>query len=552
MRIYCDKMEIHHLAGKPAPQSMLIDGEQLISSYYKNESSRRIAFGPSGYRGSSLNGTFNEMHVMAIMQALCDYRKFAGINGPLFLGKDTHLLSEPAHRTALEVLAGNGVEVFIQDKNGYTPTPANSYAILTYNKGRNAGLADGIILTSSHNPPCDGGIKYHPPHGGPANTKIIKSIEARGNQLLINGCNNIKTIPFEKAIKAPTTHPYDHNFPYVKELTDVIDMEGIKYSGLKIGVDTMGGAGIALWELIADMYNLDIEIVNKVVDPTFGFVNVDKDGQIRMDCSSPYAMANLIRRKDKYDIAVGNDTDSDRHGIVTKSRGLMNPNNYLSVAISYLFQNRPEWGAKVAIGKTAVSSSMLDRIAKHLRRKVSEVPVGFAWFVDGLLNASYGFCGEESAGASFLRRNGAVWTTDKDGIILSLLAAEITAVTGRDPGEHYQALIDKFGNPTYERIDVKATPKQKNIIKELSPHMFESRTLADENVLAKLVNAPGNNAAIEGIKIITEHGWFAVRSSATEDMFRIYAESFLGKTHLTRVLTEAQAFVTKVFKNEGP
>jgi phosphoglucomutase len=549
-------MSVHELAGKKAPPEMLVNIPRLVSAYYTqkpdpNNPAQEVAFGTSGHRGASVEGTFNEDHIAAVAQAVSEYRAREGYTGPLYIGMDTHALSEPALVTALEVLAANGVTVMIQAGLGYTPTPVISHAILTYNKGRTTGLADGVVITPSHNPPQDGGFKYNPPSGGPADTGTTRQIQDRANELLKGGLQGVKRIPYAQALRADTTHEHDFVTPYVEDLGNVIDMDAIRSAGLKIGVDPMGGAGIAFWEPIASRYGLDLEVVNRRVDPTFSFMTVDKDGKIRMDCSSPYAMASLIDLKDRFDIAFGNDPDFDRHGIVTKSVGLMNPNHYLAVAINYLFQNRPQWRDDAAVGKTLVSSSMIDRVAADLGRRLAEVPVGFKWFVEGLLDGSYGFGGEESAGASFLRRDGSVWTTDKDGIILDLLAAEITATTGRDPGEHYKNLEAKFGSPVYERMDAPANTQQKNVLKDLSPDMVEANELAGEAITAKLTRAPGNNAPIGGLKVVTENGWFAARPSGTEDIYKIYAESFKGEEHLAQLQQEAQAIVTAAFKKAG-
>jgi phosphoglucomutase len=548
-------MGSHPLAGKRAPDSMIINVPRLITAYFTEhpdpaDKSHLVAFGTSGHRGVSSKRTFNEDHILAITQAVCEYRKSKGINGPLFLGVDTHALSEPAMATAVEVLAANEVEVRIAKGLGYTPTPVISHAILTYNRGRTSGLADGIVITPSHNPPDNGGFKYNPPHGGPADTDVTKVIEDRANELLAKGNEGVRRIPYAKAIVAATTKEHDYITPYVEDLANVIDMEAIKAAGLKIGVDPMGGSGIGFWEPIAQRYGLNLEIVNKRVDPTFSFMTVDHDGKIRMDCSSPAAMASLIDLKDKYDIAWGNDPDYDRHGIVTKS-GLMNPNHYLAAAIWYLFQNRPGWPKHAAVGKTLVSSAIIDRVAKALDRKLSEVPVGFKWFVDGLIDGSYGFGGEESAGASFLRKDGTVWTTDKDGIILDLLAAEITVKTGKDPSKIYAELTERFGAPVYERIDAAANSAQKNVLKKLSPDLVKADTLAGEPIQAKLTNAPGNGAAIGGLKVVAENGWFAARPSGTEDVYKIYAESFKGSEHLKQIQKEAQAMVDAAFKAAG-
>jgi len=549
-------MSVHPLAGKPAPISMLIDVPKLVSAYYTmhpdvSQPEQQVAFGTSGHRGVSLKHSFNEDHILAITQAICCYRNEQGITGPLFLGMDTHALSAPAHATALEVLAANGVEVMIHQGSGYTPTPVISHAILTFNRIRTSGFADGIVITPSHNPPDNGGFKYNPPQGGPADTIITRWIENRANEFLSAGNREIKRIPYERALHSATTRMYDYIMPYVRDLANIVDMEAIHSSGLKIGADALGGAGLAFWKPIAEHYRLQIDEMNNAADPTFRFMTVDKDGKIRMDCSSPFAMAGLIRLKDTYDIAFGNDPDFDRHGIVTRSAGLMNPNHYLAVAIWYLFQNRSGWKKDAAVGKTLVSSSMIDRVAQHLGRKLSEVPVGFKWFVDGLIDGSYGFGGEESAGASFLRRDGTVWTTDKDGFIMSLLAAEITARTGKDPGEHYQELTQRFGNPMYERIDAPATAAQKEVLEKLSPENITAATLAGEKITATLTRAPGNNASIGGLKVKTENSWFAARPSGTEDIYKLYAESFKGKEHLARIIEEAQAIVSATFKAAG-
>jgi phosphoglucomutase len=535
---------------------MLIDVPKLVSAYYTlhpdvSQPGQRVAFGTSGHRGSSLKQSFNEDHILAITQAICCYRREQGITGPLFLGMDTHALSEPAHATALEVLAANRVEVMIHRDAGYTPTPVISHAILTANRKKTSGLADGIVITPSHNPPDNGGIKYNPPQGGPADTAITRWIENRANDFLKKGCREIERIPYERALRAATTHDHDYILPYVKDLANIIDMEAIRSSGLRIGADALGGAGLFFWEPIAERYGLRLEVLHKRVDPAFSFMTVDKDGKIRMDCSSAFAMASLIQLKDKYDIAFGNDPDFDRHGIVTRSSGLMNPNHYLAVAIRYLFQNRSGWSRDAAVGKTLVSSSMIDRVAQHLGRKLSEVPVGFKWFVDGLLDGSCGFGGEESAGASFLRMDGTVWTTDKDGFILSLLAAEITARTGKDPGEHYHELTEQFGNPVYERIDAAATAAQKQVLEKLSPESITASALAGEKITAAMTSAPGNNAPIGGLKVKAENGWFAARPSGTEDIYKLYAESFVGSEHLARIIQEAQAIISMTFKAAG-
>lgn len=549
-------MSLHPLAGKPAPHEMLVNVPRLISAYYiaepdVSDPAQRVAFGTSGHRGSPFRNSFNEDHILAISQAICEYRAAQGYTGPLFVGMDTHALSEPALASAIEVFAGNEQEIVVQQGLGYTPTPVLSYAILTHNRGRASGLADGVVITPSHNPPDDGGFKYNPPSGGPALSTTTEAIQERANTILRDGARDVKRVPFARAMRADTTRLYDYITPYVSDLGNVIDIAAIVASGLKIGADPMGGAAVACWQPIADMYGLKLEVVNPRTDPTFSFMTVDKDGKIRMDCSSPYAMASLISLKDRYDIAFGNDTDGDRHGIVTRSAGLMNPNHYLAVAIWYLFQNRPGWRPEAAIGKTLVSSSMIDRVAAHLGRRLAEVPVGFKWFVDGLVDGSFGFGGEESAGASFLRQDGTVWTTDKDGIILNLLAAEITAVTGRDPSEHYRELTKQFGEPIYERSDVVATPAQKAALERLSPDMVTAERLAGEKIIAKLTCAPFNDAAIGGLKVVTENGWFAARPSGTEDIYKIYAESFRGQEHLKVIFGEAQEIVAAAFKKAG-
>jgi phosphoglucomutase len=549
-------MTTHPLAGKPAPRDMLVNVPRLVSAYYiyspdAHIPEQQVAFGTSGHRGSSLQTSFNEDHILAICQAICEWRRTQNISGPLYLGQDTHALSEPALATALEVFAANEVDIFVQAGLGYTPTPAVSHAILTYNRGRTSGLADGVVITPSHNPPDDGGFKYNPPSGGPADTATTKRIQDRANQLLTGGLKEVRRTPLARALAAPTTHEHDYIAPYVADLRTVVDMDAIATARLKIGVDPMGGASLPFWAPIAETYGLNLEVVNPYVDPTFAFMTVDKDGKIRMDCSSPYAMASLIGLKDRFDVAFGNDPDSDRHGIVTRSAGLMNPNHYLAVAISYLFQHRRGWRADAAVGKTLVSSSMIDRVAASLGRTLAEVPVGFKWFVDGLLDGSYGFGGEESAGASFLRMDGSVWTTDKDGIILDLLAAEITAVTGRDPGEHYRALEEQFGRPVYERMDAPASPAQKTVLSNLSPELVTATELAGEPIVAKLTRAPGNGAPIGGLKVVAENGWFAARPSGTEHIYKIYAESFKGPEHLAAIQAEAQTIVSAALRAAG-
>jgi phosphoglucomutase len=550
-------MAVHELAGKPVPPSLVPNIPRLVSAYYtegKDSSApvRNVSFGTSGHRGSSFRSSFNEEHILAISQAIVEYRSSQGIQGPLFLGMDTHALSEPALATALEVLAGNGVTVLVQQGLGYTPTPVISHAILTYNRERTSGKADGVVITPSHNPPEDGGFKYNPPTGGPAGTKTTRVIQDRSNEILQQGLRDARRIPFARALRADTTHRYDYVGPYVRDLGSVVDMDVIAGAGIRIGVDPMGGSGTSFWEPIADAYHLNLEVVNPRIDPTFSFMRVDRDGKIRMDCSSPYAMAGLIDLKDRFDIAFGNDPDSDRHGIVAPSVGLLNPNHYLAVAIRYLFRHRPEWSETVQVGKTLVSSSMIDRVAADAGRRISEVPVGFKWFVDGLLDGSYAFAGEESAGASFLRRDGTVWTTDKDGIILDLLAAELTARTGRDPGEHYQELQRLFGSPVYERTEAPAGPREKEALKSLSPDLVRAGELAGERILAKLTRAPGNGEAIGGLKVVAESGWFAARPSGTEDVYKIYAESFRGLDHLRQIQEEAGAIVREALGSANP
>ncbi len=547
---------MHPLAGKPAPASILTNIPRLLVSYYSGhpdpaEAGERVAFGTSGHRGTALKRTFNEDHILATTQAICDHRAAQGIDGPLFIGMDTHPLSEAAIVTAIEVLAANGVAIMVDQDFGYTPTPAVSHAILTHNAGRTHGLADGIVITPSHNPPADGGFKYNPPNGGPADTDVTSWMEKRANELLAAALRGVKRIPFARAMAAETTRKFDYVGNYVGDLGSVIDIEAIRAAGLKIGVDCLGNASVAYWGPIAERYGLDLTIENGVVDPTFRFMSVDWDGKIRMDCSSPHAMAGLIGLKDKFDIAFANDTDADRHGIVTPSAGLMNPNHYLAVAISYLFQNRANWPAAAGIGKTVVSSSMIDRVAAKLGRQLIEVPVGFKWFVAGLFSGEIGFGGEESAGASFLRRDGGVWTTDKDGLILGLLAAEITAKTGRDPGRHYQELTAEFGAPLYERIDAPASAAQKKILKSLSPDRVPASELAGEPITRMLTEAPGNGAAIGGLKVETASGWFAARPSGTEDVYKIYAESFRDAEHLKRIQAEAQEILARAFAAEG-
>jgi phosphoglucomutase len=536
------------LAGKPAPKEILIDVARLEREYFErkpdlSDRNQLVSFGTSGHRGSPLHGTFTEAHILATTQAICDYRRGQGIDGPLYMGKDTHAVSAPAQRTALEVLAANGVETVIQENDGVTPTPVISHAILVYNRNRKEHLADGIVVTPSHNPPEDGGFKYNPPNGGPADTDVTRWVEDRANEFLRAGNAGVKRIPYNKAISAASTHPKDFVLPYVCDLKNVVDMDAIRDARLKLGVDPLGGAARPYWEPINSIYGLEIAIVNPTIDPTFSFMTVDHDGKIRMDCSSPYAMAKLVGLKDRYQVAFANDPDADRHGIVTPVAGLMNPNHYLAVAIQYLLTHRPEWRQDSAIGKTLVSSSMIDRVVKKLGRQLREVPVGFKWFVSGLVDGSYCFGGEESAGASFLRRDGTVWTTDKDGPIMALLAAEITARTEKDPGEHYRELTAEFGTPYYTRIDAPATPEQKARLQELSPDAVRESDLAGEPITAKLTQAPGNQAPIGGLKVVAENGWFAARPSGTENIYKIYAESFKSESHLNALVSEAQAMV---------
>ena len=545
-------MSLDPNAGKPAQPSMLVNVPRLITAYYTGRPdlavrAQRVAFGTSGHRGSSFALSFNEAHILAITQAICQYRKQEGITGPLFLAMDTHALSDPAWVSALEVLAANGVDTMIDSAGGYTPTPALSHAILTYNRGRADGLADGIVITPSHNPPEDGGFKYNPPNGGPADTGATRRIEDRANELLEGGLRKILRMPYEGARKVSTTHRHDYVSAYVNDLASVLDMDAIRGAHLNVGVDPLGGAGVAYWGRISERYGVPLTVLNDTVDPTFRFMSVDWDGKIRMDCSSPYAMAGLIALKDRFDVAFGCDTDHDRHGVVTRSAGLLNPNHYLAVAISFLFQHRPGWPAGAAVGKTLVSSSMIDRVAASLKLKMVEVPVGFKWMVDGLGSGAFGFGGEESAGASFLRRDGAVWTTDKDGIIMGLLAAEILARTGRDPGEIYRELTEKFGAPVYERIDAPATPEQKAVLLKLSPAQLHASEFAGEKIEAMLTTAPGNGAPIGGLKVVTANGWFAARPSGTESVYKLYAESFLGEGHLRRIQKEARELIAQTF-----
>jgi len=542
-------MPVSPLAGKTAPKEALIDVDRLVAAYYDRRPDpanprEQVAFGTSGHRGSPEDGAFNEAHILAITQAICEHRSRIGITGPLFLGADTHAVSAPALKTALEVLAANGVQTRISAEDEYTPTPALSRAILTFNDGRRDGLADGIIITPSHNPPRDGGFKYNPPHGGPADSDVTDGIQARANELLRAG-TEARRLPYAAARLVATTHEYDFRSPYIEDLAGAIDVEAIARAGVKIGADPMGGASVQYWPLIAERFGLDLTVVNSTIDPRFAFMPLDADGKIRMDCSSPYAMANLIGLKDQYDVAFGNDTDADRHGIVTPTGGLMNPNHYLAVAIEYLFTHRPGWPAGAAIGKTLVSSTLIDRVVQSLARRLYEVPVGFKWFVDGLLDGSLGFGGEESAGGSFLRRDGRVHTTDKDGILLDLLAAEVTAVTGQDPGAHYERLRARFGTPYYARVDAPATPAEKEALKRLAPSAVKAATLAGDPIVAKLTRAPGNDAAIGGLKVTSAEGWFAARPSGTENVYKIYAESMKSAEHLAAIQAEARQIVAE-------
>jgi phosphoglucomutase len=548
---------IHPLAGQPAPASSLIDVGKLERAYHENRPDladpfQLVAFGTSGHRGTPLRGTFTEAHILAITQAICDYRRSQATDGPLYMGKDTHALSGPAQRTALEVLAANGVETIIQRDDGVTPTPVISRAILVYNRGRKEHLADGIVITPSHNPPEDGGFKYNPTDGGPADTDVTKWVQDRANVLLRGGNAGVQRVPFATALKAATTHQEDFVLPYVNDLRNVIDMSAIRAAGLKLGVDPLGGASVHYWGPINEIYGLNVDVVNPKVDPTFSFMTLDHDGQIRMDCSSPYAMARLVGLKDQYRLAFANDPDSDRHGIVTPLAGLMNPNHYLAVAVGYLLAHRPQWPAHAAVGKTLVSSSMIDRVVQKLGRRLCEVPVGFKWFTPGLFDGSYCFGGEESAGASFLRHDGTVWTTDKDGPLMDLLAAEITACTGKDPGEHYRELSAEFGTPFYTRIDAPATPEQKERLQKLSPEAVKESILAGEPITAKLTRAPGNNAPVGGLKVVAASGWFAARPSGTENIYKIYAESFRDQAHLVAIVSEAQAIVSNALHAADP
>ena len=549
-------MNLHPLAGKPAPRELLSNIPRLVTSYFtlqpdpKNPE-QRVSFGTSGHRGSSVLASFNEAHILAITQAICEYRAKRKTDGVLFIGMDTHALSEPAMATALEVLSANGVETAFQKGLGITPTPAISHAILANNQGKGSRLSDGIVITPSHNPPPDGGFKYNPPEGGPASSEATREIQNRANQLLEEGLKSVRRLPYARAIRGPHLHEHDFIGPYVADLQNVVDLEVIREAGLKIGADPLGGASLPFWEPIAEKYRLDLQVVNRQVDPTFGFMTVDRDGKIRMDCSSPQAMAGLIAHREKFDISFGNDPDGDRHGIVTRSEGLLPPNNYLAVAIWYLFQNRPGWNPRAAVGKTLVSSSLIDRVARHLNRPLSEVPVGFKWFVQGLLDGSCGFGGEESAGASFLRRDGTVWTTDKDGIILNLLAAEITARLGKDPAAVYHELEQLLGSPLYERIDAPANAAQKKVLSALTPDRVTVKELAGEPIQGVLTRAPSNDEPIGGLKVVAANGWFAARPSGTEDVYKIYAESFLGSAHLKKVQEAAIALVSDAFRQAG-
>ena len=543
-------MSTHPYAGKPAPKDLLIDVSRLEAAFYEGkpdptDPNQLVSFGTSGHRGTSSNNTFTESHILAIAQAICEYRRSQGITGPLFMGKDTHALSRPAERVALEVLAANGVETFIQRDDGFTPTPVISHSILGYNRGRTEALADGIVVTPSHNPPTDGGFKYNPPNGGPAHTDVTDWIQNRANEFLRAGHKGVERIGFDAALKASTTHAEDLVTAYVEDLANVIDLEAIRSAGVKIGIDPLGGAAAAYWQPVMERYGINITIVNPKIDPTFAFMTVDHDGKIRMDCSSPWAMAGLVQLKDRFDIAFGNDPDADRHGIVTPSSGLLNPNHYLAVAIRYLLTNRPQWPVTAVVGKTLVSSCLIDRVVASLERKLWEVPVGFKWFTPGLFDGSCCFGGEESAGASFLKRDGLVWSTDKDGLILGLLAAEITARTGKDPGEHYKELTSKFGTPYYTRIDAPATPEQKSSLKKLSPESVTATELAGEAITAKLTRAPGNDAPIGGLKVVSVSGWFAARPSGTENIYKLYAESLKSAEHLASIVSQAQEIVLR-------
>ena len=549
-------MAVHPLAGKPAPREILVDVARLEREYYERKPDpadprARVAFGTSGHRGTSLDGTFTEAHVLAITQAICEHRRGKGIDGPLYLGKDTHALSAPSQRSALEVLAANGVDARIQRDDGVTPTPVVSRAILVYNRGRTAGLADGIVITPSHNPPEDGGFKYNPPNGGPADTDVTKAVQDRANALIAGGNAGVQRVPYESALHAPTTHSEDFVRPYVEDLRNVVDLDAVRSAGVKIGVDPLGGAAVGYWEPIKHLYGLDLTVVNPRVDPTFAFMSVDHDGKVRMDCSSPYAMAGLVGLKDRFQVSFGNDPDADRHGIVTPSAGLMNPNHFLAVAVRYLLGHRTGWPAAATVGKTLVSSGLIDRVVASQGRRLYEVPVGFKWFAPGLFDGSVCFGGEESAGASFLRRDGTVWTTDKDGLILGLLAAEITAKTGKDPGQHYREIAERFGTSYYTRIDAPATPEQKGRLGKLSPEVVREEELAGEPITAKLTRAPGNDAPIGGLKVTSDNGWFAARPSGTENVYKVYAESFRSAGHLDAVVAEAQRIVAGALRGAG-
>ncbi len=546
----------HERAGRPAQPSDLVDVARLVTAYYAlrpdpADPAQRVAFGTSGHRGSSLATAFNEDHISATSQAICDFRARQGTDGPLFLGADTHALSEPARVTALEVFAANDVTVLVDSADGYTPTPAVSHAVLTHNRGRASGLSDGVVVTPSHNPPSDGGFKYNPPNGGPADSAATSWIQERANELIAHGLKDVRRLPYARALAAPTTGRYDFLGRYAEDLPSVVDLDAVRSRGLRIGADPMGGASVAYWERIAEQHRLDLTVVNPLTDPTWRFMTLDWDGRIRMDCSSPYAMASLIAQRDKYQVATGNDADADRHGIVTPDGGLMNPNHYLAVAVSYLFTHREQWPRTAGVGKTLVSSGLIDRVAAELGRQLVEVPVGFKWFVDGLLAGTLGFGGEESAGASFLRRDGSVWTTDKDGIVLALLACEIIAVTGRSPSWHYHALTDRFGEPAYARTDAPASKADKAVLARLSPEQVTTDTLAGERISSVLTQAPGNAAPIGGIKVCTPNAWFAARPSGTEDVYKIYAESFLGPDHLTQVQEEAESLVSAALASAG-
>jgi len=542
----------HPAAGKPVDPASLINVPQLVTAYFTSkpdpsDPAQRVAFGTSGHRGTSLKNSFNENHILATTQAICDHRRETGLTGPLFVGIDTHALAEPALASAVEVFAANGVDIMVDGRGGYTPTPVISHAILSYNKGRTSGLADGVVITPSHNPPEDGGYKYNPPHGGPADTDVTAKVEKAANAYMAAGMNGVNRMPYERARKAPSTHLHDYIAPYVADLGNAVDMALIKSSGVKIGIDPLGGAAIHYWAPLIERYGIDATIVNNAVDPTFRFMTADWDGKIRMDCSSPFAMASLIATRDRFDVAFANDTDADRHGIVTRTGGLMNPNHFLAAAIAYLFEHRPQWSKEAAIGKTIVSSSIIDRVAAKLNRKLVETPVGFKWFVEGLGTGAFGFAGEESAGASFLKRDGSVWTTDKDGMVMGLLAAEILGRTGRDPSQSFDALTAELGVPYYERIDVAATPKQKSALKALGPEQLDMRQLAGEPVSAIRTRAPGNDQSFGGIKVESEAGWFAARPSGTEDVYKIYAESFRDQNHLKTIQQDAQRAIAKVF-----